>query len=139
LVQGAFLSNEWSLLLSQKVLNVRTAEDRELLPAILRNWTIDITAVRLSSGDQLWETIVSRVWQQRNDYAHKAASPNDDDARLAVESLRALLDSVVFPIAKRLGFTREQSGTWSVVVVENPPEFPDLNPPRKYERRDPFD
>jgi hypothetical protein len=70
LLQGAFLSDERAKLLSQKVLNGRTAEDRELLPAILRNWKIDITSITLSDGRQLWETIVTRVWQRLNNYVH---------------------------------------------------------------------
>ena len=53
LVQGAFLSNECSRLLSQKVLNGRTADDRDLLPAILRNWGIDLIAVTLPDGPTL--------------------------------------------------------------------------------------
>lgn len=72
LVQGAFLSKDWAALLSQKVLSGRTAEDRELLPAILRNWDIDITKVKLRHGSQAWEQIVKRVWPRRNDYVHKA-------------------------------------------------------------------
>ena len=138
LLQGAFLSNEWAQLLSNKLLNGRTAEDRELLPAILRNWEIDITAVRLRNGDHLWETIVTRVWQCRNEYVHKGAQLVDQDADLALESLAALLDDVVPRVASRLGFTREESRCWSVVIVHNPPEFPDLNPPHGYERRSPF-
>ncbi|MBI3697340.1 MAG: hypothetical protein HY238_21195 [Acidobacteria bacterium] len=138
LLHGAFLSNEWARLLSNKVLNGRTAEDRELLPAILRNWKIDITAVKLRNGDQLWETIITRVWQRRNDYVHKGEVLDDHDAELALESLAALLDEVVARVANRLGFTREESRSWSVVIARNPPEFPDLNPPHRYERQSPF-
>jgi len=138
LLQGAFLSNEWAQLLSNKVLNGRTAEDRELLPAILRNWKIDITAVRLPTGNPLWETVVTQVWQRRNEYVHTGAVLKYQDAELALESLTTLLDEVVAHVATRLGFTREESGSWSVVIVRNPPEFPDLNPPHRYERQSPF-
>jgi len=109
LLQGAFLSNEWAQLLSNKLLNGRTAEDKELLPAILRNWKIDITSVRLRNGDQLWETVVTRVWQRRNEYVHKGEQVDDHDAELALESLAALLDDVVARVANRLGFTRDES------------------------------
>jgi len=138
LVQGAFLSEDWAELLSQKVLGGRTAEDREMLPAILRNWKIDITAVKLQNGWQAWEQIVRRVWPLRNDYVHKADDATAEDALLAIECLTALLSQVVDPLAIKLGFTREQTGCWSVVAARNPPEYPDLNPPRKYSRRDPF-
>jgi hypothetical protein len=138
LVQGAFLSGDWADLLSQKVLNGRTAEDRELLPAILRNWKIDITAVKLADGRQAWEQIVKRVWPRRNDYVHKADDASGEDALLAIECLVALLSRVVDPLAAKLGFTREETGCWSVVAANNPPEYPNLNPPRKHPRRDPF-
>jgi len=138
LVQGAFLSEDWAELLSQKVLTGRTAEDRELLPAILRNWKIDITKVKLPDGSQAWEQIVMRVWPRRNDYVHKADDASAEDALLAVECLTALLSQVVDPLATKLGFTREQTGCWSVVAAKNPPEYPNLNPPKKHPRRDPF-
>ena len=50
LVQGAFLSDEWAAVLAGRIATGRTAEDRELLPAILRQWSIDLSAIRLSSS-----------------------------------------------------------------------------------------
>jgi len=138
LVQGAFLSDEWSSLLSQKVLNGRTTEDRELLPAILRNWGVEITAIVLPGGGQAWEAFVSRVWPLRNDYVHKAATASTSEAELAIAVLRCLSEDLVKAVACRLGFTLDKTGMWSVVAVENPPEYPDLNPPREYEQHDPF-
>ena len=138
LVQGAFLSDEWAELLSQKLLRGRTAEDRELLPAILRNWKMDITSVKLSDGSQAWEQIVKKVWPRRNDYVHKADDTSNEDALLAIECLTILLAQVVDPIAVKLGFTREQTGCWSIVNAKNPAELPNLNPPRKYPRQNPF-
>ena len=138
LVQGAFLSDDWAELLSQKLIRGRTAEDRELLPAILRNWKMDITSVKLSDGSQAWEQIIRKVWPRRNDYVHKADDVSAEDAFLAIECLTTLLYQVVDPLATKLGFTRAQTGCWSVVNVKNPPEFPNLNPPRTYPRQDPF-
>lgn len=138
LVQGAFLSDDWAQLISQKFLHGRTAEDRELLPAILRNWKIDITKVKLSDGSQAWEKVVTNVWPSRNDCVHKAEEASHDDAILSVRCLEALLQQVVDPLSQRLGFTRKQTGCWSTVAVKNPPEFPSLNPPHRYDRKDPF-
>jgi hypothetical protein len=138
LVQGAFLSEDWAELLSQKVLGGRTAEDRELLPAILRNWKIDITSVKLADGSQAWQQIVTRVWPRRNDYVHKADVASAEDAALGIECLRVLLSRVVDPLATKLGFTREGTGSWSVVAAKNHPDFPNLNPPHRYPRHDPF-
>jgi hypothetical protein len=138
LVQGAFLSDDWSQLISEKVLNGRTAEDRELLPAILRNWKIDITSVKLPDGSQVWEQIVGKVWRGRNGYVHKADDASRDEAMLAINCLETLLSQVVDPLARKLGFTRDQTGSWAIVAVENPPEFPNLNPPRRFTPMDPI-
>lgn len=135
LVQGAFLSDNWAALLTKKVLTGRTAEDRDLLPAILRNWDIDVTQVLLPNSCQAWEAILSRVWPCRNDYVHAGGMIEEVDAVLAEECLEALLQHVVEPMAKRFGFTREQTGHWSVVVSSIHPE---LNPPRRYETDTPF-
>ncbi|MFZ3136376.1 MAG: hypothetical protein WA126_03170 [Thermodesulfovibrionales bacterium] len=136
LVQGAFLSDEWAALLSKKVLSGRTAEDRDLLPAILRNWSIDITKVLLSNNLQMWQQVTSRVWPRRNDYVHAGDTVEEADAVLAAECLDALLSHVVDPIARRLGFTREQTGCWSVVTS---PIQPEINSPRRYLTANPFD
>lgn len=138
LLQGAFLSHDWAALLSRKVLHGRTAEDRELLPAILRKWKIDITEVKLPDGSQVWERIATRVWPRRNDYIHKADDASTEDSQLSIECLTALLTQVVDPLAIRLGFTREETGCWSVVAKKNQSEYPNLNPPRTYTRSDPF-
>lgn len=135
LVLSAFLSDEWAQVLTGKILNGRTTEDRKLLPAILRAWGLDITTIRLNGGAPLWETIVSKVWLRRNDYVHAAASVTDAEAQLALECLRALLSQVVAPIARQLGFTREETGRWSVVLSSHDR---DLNPPRHYDTASPF-
>jgi len=135
-VQGAFLSDDWAALLSSKLLSGRTAEDRDLLPAILRNWGIDVTRVLLADNSQMWEQVTTRVWPSRNDYVHAGGTIEEADAILAAECLDALLKHVVDPIAHRLGFTRDQTGLWSVVVSSIQPE---LNPPHRYETADPFD
>jgi len=134
LVQGAFLSRDWANVLTKRLLSGRTAEDRELLPMILRNWEIDITQVPLADGSQAWEQIVRRVWPRRNDYVHKADEGSVQDAALAIKCLTTLLTQVVDPLATRLGFTREQTGAWSIVARENPR----WHPPLTYDRYDPF-
>lgn len=138
LVQGAFLSDDWAQLISQKVLKGRTAEDRELLPAILRNWNIDITKVKLHDGSQAWDHIMKEVWPRRNGYVHKGDDAAWENASLAVNCLEAFLSQVVDPLGQRLGFTREETDCWSIVNYQNPPEYPNLNPPRTYRREDPF-
>ena len=136
LVQGAFLSDDWAALLLSKVIKGRTAEDRNLLPTILRNWGLDVTRVLLPDKSQMWEAVITRVWPRRNDYVHAGDSIEEADAILAAACLDALLKHVVDPLACRFGFTREQTGLWSVIVSSVHPE---LNPPRRYETADPFE
>jgi hypothetical protein len=138
LVLGAFLADDWAQLISQRVLNGRTAEDRDLLPAILRNWKVEITSIKLTNGSQAWEQILKKVWPGRNEYVHKADDACREDASLAIECLEALLSQVLDPLGRRLGFTREQTGCWSVVSAQNPADFPNLNPSRTFDREDPF-
>lgn len=140
LVQGAFFSDDWAQLLSQKMLNGRTAEDRELLPAILRNWGVDITQVKLADGPQIWEVIVGSVWPLRNKYVHSGANCELKDALTAIECVEVLLRDVVDRFGVRLGFTRAETGCWSVISRSNlnPPEMPNLNPPIRIERESPF-
>ena len=130
LVKGAFLWDEWASLLSGKVLKGATAKDREMLPAILRNWGIDITQIRLADGTKMWERIRNEVWPRRNEYVHTGAIVTKAEAGLAADCLDTLLRQTVSPIAIRLGFTREQTRCWSIVVALRHPE---LNPPRRYE------
>lgn len=135
LVQGAFLSDEWAALLSTKMLNGRTAEDRELLPAILRNWQLDITQVALADGTKIWDSILKRVWPRRNEYVHAGDAISESDALLAGECLQVLLTQVVSPIAVRLGFTREETGRWSVILSRHDQT---MSPPTRHETASPF-
>jgi hypothetical protein len=135
LMQGAFLSDEWADLLSKKMLNGRSAEDRELLPAILRNWKLDITELKLTDGSRMWDQILNQVWHRRNEYAHAGAVISESDARLAAECLEAMLTQIVSPIARRLGFTREETGRWSVILSRHDRS---INPPTAHERASPF-
>lgn len=135
LVLGAFLSGEWAQSLTKRLLGGRTAEDRSLLPAILRNWGVDVTAIRLANGSQMWETIVKEVWNDRNNYVHAAASVAHDHAAVALECLGTILSEVVAPMARELGFTRDESGRWSVVLSKHDRA---LNPPHVYDTASPF-
>lgn len=136
LVLGAFLSDEWASLLTKRVLGGRAAEDRELLPAVLRNWGVDVTAILLPDGRQMWETVVRDMWAWRNSYVHAASSLTDAQAGTAAECLERILADIVEPMSRTLGFTRGESGRWSVVHSRFDRE---LNPPTRYETASPFE
>lgn len=135
LVQGAFLSEEWAGLLAERILRGRSADDRELLPAILNNWGIDLRAIRLPDGSSLWECVVSRVWPRRNEYVHRGSALTREDAAVAIESLQLLVSEVVEKVAERFGFTRAETGRWSIRLSEHDRS---LNPPHVFECESPF-
>lgn len=118
LIQGAFLSDEWAAILANRIANGRTAEDRELLPAVLRQWSVDINKVKLHNGQNVWSTIVGKIWPKRNLVVHQGTSASEVEAAVSVEAAELLLTDVVKPIAKRLGFTLETTGKWSEILGE---------------------
>jgi hypothetical protein len=140
LLAGAFLSDDWAEVVLDHVLpagprGVTVA--RDLLGAVLRNWKIDLAALRCADGTPVWDAIRKSdgLLDQRNRYVHAGADAEDAAAARAVECARVLLGSAVDPLAARLGFTRGETGMWSVVLS---PHDRSLNPPVHYERRDPL-
>ncbi len=115
LLQGAFLSDEWSEILTGRVAKGRSAEDRALLPAVLRLWGLDITQVKLSDGTGLWGSALKVFWSKqskRNAFVHCAEPVTEGQAALGMECTRVLLGQVVRSIAAKLGFTLETTGKW---------------------------
>jgi hypothetical protein len=112
LVEGAFLSDEWAAILSDRITNGRSAEDREMLPAVLRQWKIDVTASKLTDGDQFWETLVNVVWPKRNKFIHGGEPVSEDEARRAIECAEVLRRDILYPISEKLGLTYQTTGKW---------------------------
>ena len=113
LVHGAFLSDEWAAVLVERVAGSRTAEDRELLPKVLRARGIELAQIRSPSGVHLWEHTLKVIWPRRNNVVHKAERPSQESARDALECARAFLRQVMSPVAVALGFTLEKTGKWA--------------------------
>lgn len=111
LVQGAFLSDEWSEILSKRIATGRSAEDRKLLPAILKLWGVDITSLQLSNSDELWASI-SHLWERRNTFVHAGENITKTEAVTAIACAKTLLNQTVYPLATKLGFTLETTGKW---------------------------
>lgn len=118
LVQGAFLSDEWADVLSNRVVGSRYAEDKKLLPAILKNRGIDIIEEKTSNGNKLWEVIHGKVWRERHKFVHQATPVREEDAQIALDCANALI-KIVNKIANDLGFTRKTTGKWSLIKKLN--------------------
>ena len=111
LVQGAFLSDEWSEILSSRATRARTSEDRELLPSVLRQWGVDPDSFTLTSGSGLWQS-VSEIWPKRDRIVHQGEEGTRDEAMMAIECAAILHETIVHGIASRLGFTLQVTGKW---------------------------
>ncbi len=111
LVQGAFLSEEWAEILSKRIATGRSAEDRKLLPAILRQWGIEITTIKTKSNDSLWENIQNLI-QKRNDFVHSGEAIQEHEASKGLEATDSLVTFIIYPIAEKLGFTLTETGKW---------------------------
>jgi hypothetical protein len=118
LVQGAFLTDEWAAILAGRIVNGHTAEDRKLLPTVLRQWSVDLEKIRLTSSAPVWPAFVNTVWPMRNKIVHHATEAADHDAVLAIECADALLTKVVRNVAKNLGFTLDTTGKWAEIRGE---------------------
>jgi hypothetical protein len=112
LVQGAFLSDEWAELLAARIGSGRTEEDRKILPALLRQWSLDINTVLLAGGSRLWDVITKQVLPKRHALVHAGAKAEATDAQAAIECAERLLADVVHPIGKTLGLTVQRTGKW---------------------------
>jgi hypothetical protein len=118
LVQGAFLSDEWAAVLSGRIANARTVEDRRLLPAMLSQWEIDIESLTLADGTYMWASITSALWPLRNKIVHQGSLASKADASAAIECSEALQLLVVHKLAENLGFTLPVTGKWAEIAGE---------------------
>ena len=111
LVQGAFLSDEWVDVLSKRIATGRSAKDKNLLPAVLKKWEIDITKRTISNGSPIWETIHNTIWPKRNAFVHQASLIGEQESLIALECANTLM-AIVREIAENLGFTLSRTGKW---------------------------
>ena len=130
LMQAAFLSEEWANLLTQRVASGRTANDREVLPQILRFHGIDLNGIKLPNGKPLWATVTRDVFAKRDRIVHRAEPVSEDEALLAITCADHMRSNIVLPFAKKLGFTLATTGCWRHSETENSGAF--------YNARDPF-
>lgn len=135
LVQGAFLSDEWADILTKRVIGGRSAEDRDLLPAVARAWEIDLLGARLSNGRPMWETITTELWPRRHQFVHAGTPLPEDIARRGVEIVELMLSDFVAPMAARFQLSWPAT-RWS--NVDGVPMTGGGRMSRRYEARSPF-
>lgn len=145
LVQGAFLSAEWAEILTDRVATGRTADDRAMLPAVLRQWGLDVTKVRCAtSGTPVWEFTVGQLFPRRNDHVHRYDAIDPTLAAVGVECAEAFRHQIVGAVAKQMGFTLAATGKWCRILhpAQRPPlgESGVISPEwvEEFEAADPF-
>ncbi|MES2598483.1 MAG: hypothetical protein V4662_24320 [Verrucomicrobiota bacterium] len=112
-VEGAFLSEEWADMLVSKILARRSGTDRELLPSVLRVWSIDLPGLQLKDGRALWKTFTSEIVPKRNRIVHNGEPAVEADAETAIACAEAFLADVVSPLSDKFGFSWSVSRQWN--------------------------
>jgi hypothetical protein len=71
LLQGAFLSDEWADILTDRIVTDKAGRDSDLVPIVLRQWGLDVTSVRSSTSKvPVWQWITTHLFKGRNNYLH---------------------------------------------------------------------
>ena len=99
----------------------RTNRDRDLLPKLLRAWSIEISHLTLPGGGQLWSE-VRRLTDVRNQYAHQGERVEAADAELAIQCAREFIKQIVLPISEKVGHRRHEDGVWNRTWMRASPE-----------------
>lgn len=126
LLQGAFLSDAWAQVLTRRVTNARSNQDRDILPQILEIHGIKIKELMLKDRSLFWATFVDKVIKKRNLIAHTGEFATPAEADLALECADVLWSEVVLEVARKLGFKLDEGESWCDVGEDS------------YEPRNPF-
>ena len=112
LLQGAFLSDSWAKILAKHIIQGRMAQERDLLPSVLRMYGIKVDDLKLPDGSAPWKVFVTMIIPKRNAIIHDGDNATPDEAKLALECANTLRGEVVARIAKKMGFDLDKNGAW---------------------------
>ncbi len=126
LLQGAFLSDAWAQILTDRVIKPRTNQERDILPQILEIHGVKIKELTLNDNSNFWNTFSGKLTKKRNRIAHQGELATPAEAYLALECAEMLWSKVVLEMGKKLGFTLDDGEPWSDGIEDS------------YEPKDPF-
>ena len=112
LLQGAFLSDSWAKILAKHIIQGRMAQERDLLPSVLRMYGIKVDDLKLPDGSAPWKVFVTMIIPKRNAIIHDGDNATPDEAKLALECANTLRGEVVARIAPRRCKVRSESPRW---------------------------
>lgn len=96
LCEAAFMSEGVADILVQRILPPRvTADDRDLLPKILRHWGCEVTSLKLRQGGQLWEKLKKHYIPARNAFVHRGEPVEEIVAKGAADAAERLLGEAI--------------------------------------------
>jgi len=119
LIAGAFLSEDWEAILTEKIATGRSSEDRRILPDVLSQWGISIESIQTSSNVKVWEFLRSQLWKTRDEFVHKGETPSRDFVITSLECIKCFKETALNQIASKLGFTLAETGKWSVISMKD--------------------
>jgi hypothetical protein len=116
LVSGAFINDLWADLLVDKLVTGNAWKDRELLPLIACEWSIDLDNIVLNNGEKAWDLFKSRLVPRRNNFVHKGDPVAPEISLVAVECTNALFEGLLGSIARKFQLSWPESGAWHRVA-----------------------
>ena len=120
LLQGMFLYDEWIETLTGRIVSGRAAEDRELLPSILKFWQFDINSLKLSTGEPLWMVLHEKIWRARNRYVHRGDPVSGEISSQGIEAATLLTELAKRVLLKATGRSKHNGGWGSPESGKNP-------------------
>jgi hypothetical protein len=113
LLQGAFLSDEWANILTDRIMTDKAGRDSDLVPIVLRQWGLDVTSVQSrTSKVPVWQWITTHLFKGRNNYLHWYDPVVGDTAVIGIECAEAFRYEIVGALAKQFGFSLDLTGKW---------------------------
>jgi hypothetical protein len=112
LVQGAFLSEQWSEILTGKISAGRAESDRKLFEKLLSEWDIELSKFQFKEQGTLWAFVRDKVLKIRHQVIHAGETVDMEFATLSVEAAFSFRSTIVKAIEERFGFTLDATGCW---------------------------
>jgi hypothetical protein len=114
LLAGMHLSDMLGKLLTG-LSTMHRARNREIVPALLRHWDIDLGSYKLGGGAKLWDVLVSDLWPARDRVVHAAEAGDPDLAARGHEAATDLMDGVIVKLSEVIGLSWPDTA-WHEVV-----------------------
>jgi hypothetical protein len=124
-VLGAVFQEAWAGRLTVRRLDLDSEKLFKEVSKFLARFGIDLSRVRLPSGELFWETWKDETWPKRKAIVHTIESlegiEGKASARRGIDCAKTLLDDVAYPVALALGFeVRDGRIAWHDVDLEDP-------------------